>query len=276
MTREKQEIFNVGVEEIEATVMFTDLKRFSSIAEILTATDTAALLNSYFLESTPLFVKTQVTLLKYIGDSVLAIWGEAGLSEDHAVLACRTAVSLVRMQETLHESPGGWLHTRIGVHTGPMIMGNLGSDRGVDYTAIGDTVNLASRLEGLNKIFGTLAIASGETISQARGQFIIRPLGCVRVVGRSESVEIYELLCEKGEKARLSDEALTGFSAALESYAAGRLKEATNGFRETRELCGGEDGPSTFYLQSLASQRRATLRKDWDGVINLSEFRHGS
>src|SRR5262249_34066206 len=144
---------NLGGEEIVATALFTDVKGFTPIAESMPAHETAALLNAYFSEITRHIFTEGGTLIKFIGDAVFAIWGAPLRMEDHAARACSAALALARQQEAAKGSPAAAarLVTRIGVHTGPMLVGNLGSEQRFDYTAIGDAVNVASRLEGLNK-----------------------------------------------------------------------------------------------------------------------------
>ncbi len=148
-----------------------------------------------------------------------------------------------------------------------MLVGNLGSAQRFDYTAIGDAVNLASRLEGLNKPLGTRALASGETVSRTGGRFIVRPLGRARVVGRSEPVEIYELLGVVGGLIRMGTTVLERFRLARENLTARRFREAAEGFREVREMCGGNDGPSNFYLQLIERFEKEPPSEDWDGVV---------
>ena len=259
---------NLGGEEILATAMFTDIKGFTPIAERLTAPQTAALLNDYFSDVTRHIFQEGGTLIKYIGDAVFAIWGAPLRREDHASAACRAALALARGREALASGAGngGELVTRIGVHSGPMLVGNLGSSQRFDYTAIGDAVNLASRLEGLNKTLGTLTLVSGDTISRTGGAFAARFLGRARVVGRSEPVRIYELLGLAGENLSIGAEALERFDAALSDFTARRFREAADGFREVREMRGGADGPSEFYLGLIERFEKKPPPAGWDGV----------
>jgi adenylate cyclase len=259
---------NLGGEEIVATAMFTDIKGFTSIAEGMTAPETAAMLNEYFSAITKHIFEGGGTLIKYIGDAVFAIWGAPIYSDEHAVQACRAALLMSRVEETLQGTDAGKLFTRIGVHTGPMLVGNLGSDQRFDYTAIGDAINLSARLEGLNKAFGTRVMVSGDTFAQTGDVFEVRPLGRGRVVGRSEPVEMYELMGLRGEAISPDREVVARYKAALADLLKWRFEEAAQGFREVIESCGGSDGPSEFYLKTIEQLRR-DLVSDWDGVINF-------
>ncbi len=177
---------NLGGEEVVATALFTDVAGFTSIAESMPAPATASLLNVYFSRLTRSIFTERGTLIKFIGDAVFAIWGAPLRMEDHAARACAAGLAMARGEDGAASpepgrepgSPQGpRLVTRIGIHTGPMLVGNLGSEQRFDYTAIGDAVNLASRLEGLNKYFHTRVIVSGDTIAQTGGQFVVRSLG---------------------------------------------------------------------------------------------------
>jgi adenylate cyclase len=266
---ESPEELNLGGEEIVCTAMFTDIAGFTSIAEDMTAPETAALLNEYFSEATGHVFETGGTLIKYIGDAIFAIWGAPLHMEDHATAACRAAVGMSRLQEALAGRPAGRLVTRIGVHTGTMLVGNLGSAQRFDYTAIGDTVNLAARLEGINKQLGTRALVSGETLAAADGSLRVRPLGRVQVVGRASPVAIHELLGLNGDPGAPDEGAIEVFRQALETYSSGKLQEAEEGFRRAQELMGGADGPSEFYLKLLASYRQQPPGGAWDGVLRF-------
>jgi adenylate cyclase len=267
---ESPEALNLGGEQVVGTAVFSDIKGFTSIAEKMTAEETASMLNEYFSEITRGIFDTGGTLIKYIGDAVFAIWGAPVRMQDHATQACRAAIAMARVQDSLGDRPAARLVTRIGVHTGPMLVGNLGSSQRFDYTAIGDTINLAARLESLNKSVGTLALASGETLAETDGELIVRSLGRVRVVGRAEPVVLFELLGLPGDATRPDAEAIERFERAVADFSARRLREAAEGFREVRERCGGEDGPSELYLRTIAQLEAEPAPGDWDGVINFA------
>ena len=258
----------LGGEEVVGTAVFTDIQGFTSIAERQTANETATMLNEYFSAVTQTIFDTSGTLIKYIGDAVFAIWGAPLPVPGHATEACRAALA---MAETRRRGADGEvpLVTRVGVHSGPMLVGNLGSSQRFDYTAIGDTVNLASRLEALNKTLGTRALISGETLAATDGSLNARALGRFRVVGRTEPVAIYELLGHGERPGRPAPEVVARFEAALADYAARRLDAAAARFRTVIEECGGADGPSEFYLRTFEGLAGEALAADWDGVINL-------
>jgi adenylate cyclase len=261
---------NLGGEEIEATAMFTDIAGFSSVAEPMTAEQTASMLNRYFSDVTGHVFETGGTLVKYIGDAVFAIWGAPVRVDDHAARACRTAIALARMEASRSgdsDDPAKRLRTRIGVHTGPMLVGNLGSLQRFDYTAIGDAVNLAARIEGINKMFGTRAIASAETLEAAGRPFVTRRLGRVRVVGREASVELFELLGEPGGERIERAEIVEPFERALACYERGEFEQAGAGFAEVLDRTAGQDGPSSYYLGVCKELGRDGVDASWSGVI---------
>ncbi len=259
---------NLGGQELVGTAVFTDIKGFTSIAEGMSAPETAAMLNAYFSDATRHVFDAGGTLIKYIGDAVFAIWGAPIRRDAHATQACVAALAVARAHEAggPEAGPVASLVTRIGVHTGPMLVGNLGSAQRFDYTAIGDAVNLASRIEGLNKAFGTLALASGEAIAATDGRFITRSLGRARVVGRTEPVELHELIATRDETGRSDAALLDAFAAARADFEAGRFEQAAVGFRAALALTGGKDGPSAFFLKS-AERLTAAPPPSWDGVV---------
>ncbi|MEE8411300.1 MAG: adenylate/guanylate cyclase domain-containing protein [Acidobacteriota bacterium] len=268
---ENSETLSLGGEEIEGTAVFTDIQGFTSIAEEMTASDTASMLNKYFSEITDKLFDNGGTLIKYIGDAVFAIWGAPVKMKDHARQACCAAVAMAREHETGIAGSTKRLITRVGVHTGLMLVGNLGSTQRFDYTAIGDTINLAARLESLNKSMGTRVLVSGETLAHAGNGLIVRYLGRVRVVGRREPIALHELLGVEGDETPISPAAIARFEASVAAYSAGRLDEADAGFREVNSLCGGRDGPATLYLERIEQARTSPSDEPWDGVINFTK-----
>ncbi|MEI6278117.1 MAG: adenylate/guanylate cyclase domain-containing protein [Verrucomicrobiae bacterium] len=193
---------SLGVEKRTMTVMFSDIADFSTISEQMAPEILAGHLAVYFEGMTKIILRNRGTVDKYIGDAIMAFWGAPRPAREHAVSACRAALQCRHFLESFEREAarkgGPVFKTRMGINSGEMIVGNMGYDERMDYTVIGDHVNLASRLEGLNKSYGTQIIISGHTCSLVKGEFEVRRLDVVAVKGRSQYVEIYELLSEKG------------------------------------------------------------------------------
>jgi adenylate cyclase len=188
----------LGGERREVTVFFSDIRGFTTIAETLPPEALAELLNEYLGAMTDIVFRHEGLLDKYIGDAVMAFWGAPVPNPDHAARCCRAALDMLAALATLHER---WrtaglplLHIRVGIHSGEAAVGNFGSARRFSYTAMGDSVNLASRLEGLNREYGTTILISEATLDAIGDEFLCREVDRVRVRGRSQPVGVYELL----------------------------------------------------------------------------------
>ncbi|MFQ5935222.1 MAG: CHASE2 domain-containing protein [Acidiferrobacterales bacterium] len=189
----------LGGEKRTLTVLFSDIRGFTSVSQSLPPEDLVRLLNVYLTQMTDKVFKHDGLLDKYIGDAIMAVYGAPIYREDHAALACRSALDML---EELRSLQAKWrkqglpvLDIGIGINTGPMIVGNMGSENRFDYTVIGDAVNIGSRIEGLNKTYGTHILISEFTYEQVRDEFpYIREVDVARVRGRQESVRIYELM----------------------------------------------------------------------------------
>ncbi|MDD3552927.1 MAG: adenylate/guanylate cyclase domain-containing protein [Deltaproteobacteria bacterium] len=185
----------------ELTILFTDIRGFTTISERLGPQKTAAFLNYYFGRMIPVVFRYGGTLDKLIGDAIMAFFGAPIEYEDHAQRAAQTGVDMLRVLNEIRSSGiegSEGLNIGIGIATGDVTLGNLGSEEFLNYTVIGDTVNLASRLEGLNKTYGTHILVSERTASQLQG-FALREVGEVLVKGKTNPVKVYELM-EKGEE----------------------------------------------------------------------------
>lgn len=179
---------SLGGEEKEITVLFSDIRGFTSFAEKINPAQLVNFLNEYFSEMAESVIKNKGTLDKYIGDAIMAFWGAPIENKNQADLALNTAVEMIQKLKKFPE-----LKIGIGIHTGKAVVGNIGSQERIQYTAIGDTVNIASRLEGLNKEFGTQIIVSEETKNKLVTDFKIKNLGDVKVKGREEKINIYSI-----------------------------------------------------------------------------------
>jgi adenylate cyclase len=257
-----------GGKVVDVTVVFTDLENFTSISENLDPTEVSEILTSYFGQTTKCILENKGTIIKYIGDAVFAAWGAPIDEPQHAMRAAETACDLRCLSELVVQ--GKTLRTRIGMHSGKVLAGNLGSSYRFDYTMIGDAVNFASRLESLNKYLSTQVLISDAVRQQLGDGFVTRRLGEFRVAGKKQSVCIHELLCrcdaESGEKSWIEV-----FEKGLGLFREGRFGPARDLMERTRQLRGGSDGPSEFYLRKIAALETNGHPKDWTGIVELSE-----
>ncbi len=264
------ERLRLGGDKVEVTVMFADLAGFTTISEGLSPEALIQLLNEYFTAMTEIILAQQGTVDKYIGDAIMAFWGAPLPVVKPASLACQAALAMQRVLRPLqlrfqqHGLPP--VEARIGLHTGPAIVGNVGSKERFNYTVMGDTVNLASRLEGVNKIYGTHILLSENTFSQVQDEFLCRELDLVRVKGRHQPVAIYELLGEITAQAQYPW--LAPFAAGLAAYRQGQWNKAAARFQEVLIQRPG-DPPTLCFLQRLAAYQQQPPPPDWQGVFSL-------
>jgi adenylate cyclase len=226
------------------------------------------LMNNYFETAVANCIwPTDGTVVKYIGDAIFAFWNAPDLQVDHQVRACRAALHF--SEQPKHQINGKPLNTRIGLHTGVANVGNFGSRERYDYTALGDSINLAARMEGLNKYLGTELLISGDTRNGIDEQFTTRFLGFFRLKGFEKAVEVHELV-GRGERKDESKIWRESFAEALSYFQKGKLDGAQAAFRRTIEL-KPQDGPSRYYLARIEELRSETLPADWKGEIELKE-----
>lgn len=257
-----------GGKLVDVTVIFTDLESFTSISENLDPAEVSEILTSYFGQTTKCILENKGTIIKYIGDAVFAAWGAPIDEPQHAMRAAETACDLRCLSELVVR--GKTLRTRVGIHSGKVLAGNLGSSYRFDYTMIGDAVNFASRLESLNKYLSTQVLISDAVRQQLGDGFVTRQLGEFRVAGKKQSVIIHELLCrcgaESGEKSWIET-----FEKGLGVFRTGEFKAAREYMNQTRQMRGGSDGPAEFYLRKIAGLEANGHLEDWTGVVELSE-----
>lgn len=257
--------------EVEATVFFSDIREFTSVSEKLQPKELVQSLNEYFTLATEVVLNNGAMLDKYIGDAIMAVFGAPLQRQDHATLACLTAIEMQNLLSNYYEKQEATkpvFETRIGLNTGKMVIGNIGSTRRTDYTAIGDSVNLASRLEGVNKQFGTRIIISESTYAQASGAVEVRELDLVRVKGKDLPVRIFELVCGKGNLSPAQRESFEIFRAGLESYRMKDWNRAVELFTEVLKHKPG-DGPSLTYIARCRALSESGVPDDWDGVYRF-------
>jgi len=264
----------LGGEEKELTAFFTDLENFAIISEKLSAEELVNLLNEYLTDMTDILIHHEGTLDKYDGDAIKAFFGAPVYYKDHAKRACWVAIE---MQEKLGKLREQWLkekkpefHMRIGINTGMVVVGNLGSRNRMNYGMNGDAVNLAARLEGVNKEYGTYTLISESTYNQAKDFIEAREIDNVRVVGRSKPTRIYELLGKKGFMEESIREVLPLYYEGLKFYKESKWKEAIARFEKVLEK-RPEEGPSlTLLKRCQLLQRDSEMGKDWDGIYSVS------
>ena len=257
------ERLKLGGERRVLSIFFSDLEGFTTISEGLEPEALTALLNEYLSAMTDIIYEEGGTVDKYEGDAIIAFWNAPLPLPDHAVRCVRAALrcqaKLAEMRPSIRERIGKDLRMRIGINSGPAVVGNLGSKTRFDYTMLGDAVNLAARLEGINKQFGTYTIISRTTLDLLAGAFPVRELSRVAVVGRREPVTIYEPMLPAEFEARRDDLAI--FSRGLEKFYEGRFAEAEAIFTVIKD----RDRASASYAEKCRSLI-ARPPEGWDGV----------
>ncbi len=272
---ENPDLVKMGGEELSVTVMFSDIYNFTGFSEDKTPRELVSYLNEYFRSFTNSILDHYGQLDKYTGDGLMAVFGAPIARQDHALLACRAALAHRNYSDDFKskDQPSApelfHLNTRLGINSGTVVAGNIGSERRMEYTSIGDAVNLASRLEGVNKIYQTRIIISQSTFEAVQDVMLCRKLDLIRVKGKFEATGIYELI---GEKALLN---LSRFSwidiyhQGLELYQQGHFQQALQQF----ELLCAEPYCDTA-AQALKQRCQALLDNppaEWDGVFVLAE-----
>jgi adenylate cyclase len=255
-----------GAEKQTLTILFSDIANFTSISEGLDSDDLAKAMNSYFqLAVSQCIHATDGTVVKYLGDSIFAFWNAPDLQKDHAERACAAALLFRdRVKQSMNGKP---LVTRLGLHTGIANVGNFGSTHRVDYTALGESINLASRMEGLNKYLGTRVLITGTTHAEISGKFVTRFIGQFRLKGFEKHVDVFELI---GRDPSTAPPWLKLYYSALEAFMQQDFPTATNKFAEVLNA-EPTDGPSTFYLHKMAEFHLVPPPPNWAGEIELRE-----
>ena len=260
----------LGGEEKQLTVMFSDVRGFTSYSEKHTPREVVEVLNEYLTQMTHLIFQTEGTLDKYIGDAIMAFWGAPTTQADNAYRACSTALGMVDLlHNVLHPK---WelegkekLQIGVGVNTGPMVVGFVGSESIKNYTLIGDAVNLGSRLEGTTKEYHVEVIISETTYQAVKNDMLCRELDLIKVKGKNEPIRIYELMdhrlkgASKEMKVRVFEEGLT-------HYRAQKWEEAVQCFKNCLGL-DPKDGPAQVFLDRCGLLKKDPPGPQWDGVF---------
>jgi adenylate cyclase len=262
----------LGGAERELTVMFSDIRGFTTMSEKLSPEGLTQFLNEYLTPMTDILIQHEGTLDKYMGDAIMAFWGAPIEQKDHAQRACVTAVEML---EKLDELKKKWraegkpeIDIGIGLNSGLMRVGFMGSARMRNYTLLGDNVNLGSRLEGTNKNYGTHIIVSETTFKAADDVIHGRWLDAVRVKGKKEPVNIYEVI-GKGPLTPAVAAFVAPFEDGLKLYRAQQWDEAEAKFKAAIAARGGDDPPSDVYLERIDHFRHEAPPANWDGVYEF-------
>ncbi|SKA23115.1 adenylate cyclase [Trichlorobacter thiogenes] len=252
----------LGGEQREISILFSDIRGFTTVSESLTPPELVTLLNEYLSPMTRIVLEEKGTLDKFIGDAVMAIFNAPLDVPGHAEHACTAAVKMLEELKRLNvgfaERGMHTLDIGVGINTGPAVVGNMGADIRFDYTAIGDSVNLASRLEGLNKYYGSHILVSEDTHKQVTGGgFTFREVDRVRVKGKHLPIVMYELMITNLDL-------LPRFEEGLEKYRSQQFTEAQLIFDQL--VSDYSDGPSRLYSSRCADYLETPPPADWDGV----------
>jgi len=257
------------------SILFSDIAGFSRISEQLDPAELVALLNSYYEQTIRCIHQTEGTVVDIIGDAIFAIWNAPEAQPDHRERLLRTAQLFQENVSNFNARAGSLpLKTRVGLHTGEVVVGNVGSSEHFDFTAIGENVNLSSRLEGLNKHLGTVVLLTREVLpTDAGGPAALagrlRSVGRFRFKGFEKAYEVLELVpAQVGGAVALPW--CESFAAALKQFQSGEFAEAGRGFQRVLEL-RPDDGPSRFYLKEIELFGAAPPPPGWIGDVEMKE-----
>ncbi len=275
---------SLGGEEGYHTAFFTDIQSFSAFSEKLTASELVALLNQYLTDMTDVLLENNGTLDKYIGDAIVAFYGAPIEVKDHELWACRTAI---KMQENLEILKTGWreegdrwpeivhnMQNRIGISSGQMVTGNMGSESRMNYTMMGDNVNTAARLESSAKQYGIYIQIADSTYQPIKEKLVVRDLDNVRVLGKEEPVKVWELISEVGKEPEQYKKILPAYNEALKLYQDQEWSKAIEAFKVSDALedmfPGRKTNPSRIYIPRCEHFQSNPPGDEWDGVWTLT------
>ena len=268
----------------EVSFLFSDIAGFSKVAQILQPDDLFSLLNNYYDAGLKSIHDSDGTVVQLIGDAIYAVWNAPVGQPDHAARACRSALDLhMQLVSFDAQHDGVPLRTRVGVHTGVATVGNLGSKRRFDFACIGENVNLASRLEGLNKYLGTDVLATRAIQRSVEKEVISRSVGHFKFKGFGQAVEVHELI-SKLKEPDPTQPWREAFAEGLKNFRRKKFTAAEEQFRRTIQLRREAekttdkheeelrtDGPSSFYLNKIEEFRKEPPAEDWQGEIDMDE-----
>lgn len=259
----------LGGELRNITVLFSDVAGFASFSEAMAPGELVTLMNTYLTAMTDIIEAHGGFVDKYIGDAIVAVFGAPLDDPNHAAHAVRAALACRARLEELDRHAAAFkgqkLSARIGLNSGEALVGNIGSHRRFNYTAMGDTVNLAARLEAANKYFTTTIMASEATVSLANAAFAWRELGAIRVKGRNQLVKVFEPLAAAGEESSEQKQQAAAYAEALACWRARDFVGAAQRFAAIAET----DPPSALFLKNAAELAKRPPGPDWEPVTTL-------
>jgi adenylate cyclase len=258
----------------DISIFFSDIEAFTSISERMSPEDLITFLNEYLTEMTGIIFKNKGTLDKYIGDAIMAFWGAPVPLENHKYLACKTALEmkerLTELQHKWHNDNRGTINFRVGINAGETIVGNVGGSQRFDYTIIGDTVNLASRLEGANKEYGSRLLVSESVYESVKDLITTRQLDLLVVKGKSKPIRVFELIALKETPLPVEVEnCLAEFKKGLALYRERDFQNAIGHFEAALKHVP-DDGPSKAYIKRCELLKADPPPANWDGVYYLT------
>ena len=265
------DMINLGGEKRNITIFFSDIRGFTTISEKLKPEELVHLLNEYLTEMTTIITDDEGLVDKYMGDAIMSFWGAPLEQPNHAEMACSSSL---KMMKKLKELQNKWkkegipsFDIGIGLNSGEAIVGNMGSSNRFDYTAMGDSVNLASRMEGLNKIYGTNIIITENTQKVVKDKFETRKLDVVQVKGKKKPVYIYELIFEKDKLSKKHRDFVKLYEESLELYFKKKWKAAIKSFQAALKF--KDDAASQVLIDRCKGFLKNPPPKEWDGVWEM-------
>ena len=254
----------LGGDRKDITVFFSDIRGFTTISESLTPEQLVHLLNEYLSAMTEIAMKHEGVVDKFIGDAIMAFWGAPLEQPEHAKMACLTSLEMMKelrkMQEKWRKEGTPEIKIGIGLNSGPAVIGNMGSYERLSYTAMGDTINLGSRLEGLTKQYGVGILISENTKAKISNEFITRALDIVTVKGKKKPIKIYELVCMASELTEKQKQTIETYEKGLELYLKRKFTEAIKEFEKVNDYA------SKAFIERCKEFKKNPPPKDWEGV----------
>jgi adenylate cyclase len=265
------DLINLGGEKRNITIFFSDIRGFTSISEKLMPEELVHLLNEYLTEMTSIIIKDDGLVDKYMGDAIMAFWGAPLEQPNHAEMACSSSLEMIeklrKLQEKWKKEGIPSFNIGIGLNSGNAIVGNMGSSSRFDYTAMGDNVNLASRMEGLNKIYGTNIIITEKTQKIIKDKFETRKLDAVRVKGKKKPILIFELASEKGKLSKKQLDFINSYEKGLNLYFEKKWKHAIKSFQEAQKII--DDVACNIFINRCQEFIKNPPSQEWDGVWEM-------